>query len=422
MASAARQANFTEENLQYADDIKPTLQPTDSNPQSFLYPAYPALSPTPTKPEPSPVKYEDIQPKHEVKYEPQVEYEPSDNYPFLAFASSSITAAPSSPPVETASPHSAHGSHITPSSESFSCPLPAQVQLPPLLSSRPEYPQSTWLYQPTYDQSRSPTTEVFYQRERGDLSHCLRLNHRTSSHAHRLSGPYATYAPEYGYPAASDYHSLNEFGYNECRPNTHRILYPQAIYPGNGTSPYSHPVPHSTTAPDRPFVCEKCGARFNRNHDLKRHTRIHLEVKPFPCGWCEKAFSRKDALKRHLMVKACSGSKEVSVEESVRRAEQVRQRKFESPSPYTANTPPAPLLDKKANSPCNTKLEKPFHSISPTPKSHHGSATVHSQGPQKIHASPIQDSHFHHYVARDRKCSLSADSVSTNGSATTCSA
>jgi hypothetical protein len=77
----------------------------------------------------------------------------------------------------------------------------------------------------------------------------------------------------------------------------------------------------------------------------------------FPCGWCDKAFSRKDALKRHLMVKACSGSKEVSVEESVRRAEQVRQRNFQPPS------------------------------------SQH----------------------------RDRKYSLSDDSVSTSGSATTCS-
>ena len=36
---------------------------------------------------------------------------------------------------------------------------------------------------------------------------------------------------------------------------------------------------------------------FNRNHDLKRHKRIHLAVKPFPCNHCDKSFSRKDALK-----------------------------------------------------------------------------------------------------------------------------
>ena len=48
---------------------------------------------------------------------------------------------------------------------------------------------------------------------------------------------------------------------------------------------------------ERPFKCDQCPQSFNRNHDLKRHKRIHLAVKPFPCGYCEKSFSRKDALK-----------------------------------------------------------------------------------------------------------------------------
>jgi uncharacterized Zn-finger protein len=48
---------------------------------------------------------------------------------------------------------------------------------------------------------------------------------------------------------------------------------------------------------DRPFKCDQCPQSFNRNHDLKRHKRIHLAVKPFPCQHCEKSFSRKDALK-----------------------------------------------------------------------------------------------------------------------------
>ncbi|KAI0395585.1 hypothetical protein F5Y17DRAFT_188215 [Xylariaceae sp. FL0594] len=56
---------------------------------------------------------------------------------------------------------------------------------------------------------------------------------------------------------------------------------------------------------DRPYRCETCGQSFNRNHDLKRHKRIHLAVKPFPCANCEKAFSRKDALKRHTSAKGC---------------------------------------------------------------------------------------------------------------------
>lgn len=48
---------------------------------------------------------------------------------------------------------------------------------------------------------------------------------------------------------------------------------------------------------ERPFKCDVCPQSFNRNHDLKRHKRIHLAVKPFPCLHCDKSFSRKDALK-----------------------------------------------------------------------------------------------------------------------------
>ncbi|KAL8768980.1 MAG: hypothetical protein Q9209_004897 [Squamulea sp. 1 TL-2023] len=61
------------------------------------------------------------------------------------------------------------------------------------------------------------------------------------------------------------------------------------------------PAPHN----ERPFKCDQCPQSFNRNHDLKRHKRIHLAVKPFPCGHCDKSFSRKDALKRHILVKNC---------------------------------------------------------------------------------------------------------------------
>ncbi|KAJ5612091.1 transcriptional regulator family: C2H2 zinc finger [Penicillium lagena] len=69
----------------------------------------------------------------------------------------------------------------------------------------------------------------------------------------------------------------------------------------------AHQPPHGMPAPaaDRPFKCDQCPQSFNRNHDLKRHKRIHLAVKPFPCKHCDKSFSRKDALKRHILVKGC---------------------------------------------------------------------------------------------------------------------
>ncbi|KAI1163588.1 hypothetical protein F5B18DRAFT_619281 [Nemania serpens] len=63
---------------------------------------------------------------------------------------------------------------------------------------------------------------------------------------------------------------------------------------------------------DRPYRCDTCSQSFNRNHDLKRHKRIHLEVKPFPCVYCDKAFSRKDALRRHRLVKGCGNDGKTS--------------------------------------------------------------------------------------------------------------
>jgi hypothetical protein len=56
-------------------------------------------------------------------------------------------------------------------------------------------------------------------------------------------------------------------------------------------------LPHQQPQNDRPFKCDQCPQSFNREHDLKRHKRIHLAVKPFPCNHCDKSFSRKEALK-----------------------------------------------------------------------------------------------------------------------------
>jgi uncharacterized Zn-finger protein len=76
-------------------------------------------------------------------------------------------------------------------------------------------------------------------------------------------------------------------------------LMPAAMLHGGMPHMYSGHHPHAQQQPqnDRPFKCDLCPQSFNRNHDLKRHKRIHLAVKPFPCLHCEKSFSRKDALK-----------------------------------------------------------------------------------------------------------------------------
>ena len=78
-----------------------------------------------------------------------------------------------------------------------------------------------------------------------------------------------------------------------------------ALVPGmgmGGYGPHGHHMNmygnHSQpAAQERPFKCDVCPQSFNRNHDLKRHKRIHLSVKPYPCTFCDKSFSRKDALK-----------------------------------------------------------------------------------------------------------------------------
>ncbi|KIW75520.1 hypothetical protein Z517_10262 [Fonsecaea pedrosoi CBS 271.37] len=93
--------------------------------------------------------------------------------------------------------------------------------------------------------------------------------------------------------------------------NIQANMLPMAFNSGYAANAHSMYGPARSNTPqqqplhDRPFKCDQCPQSFNRNHDLKRHKRIHLAVKPFPCNHCDKSFSRKDALKRHILVKGC---------------------------------------------------------------------------------------------------------------------
>ena len=53
-----------------------------------------------------------------------------------------------------------------------------------------------------------------------------------------------------------------------------------------------------THSSHRPFRCSACPASFARNHDLKRHLKLH-DKKAWKCEGCSKVFSRRDAIRRH---------------------------------------------------------------------------------------------------------------------------
>ncbi|KAJ1928622.1 hypothetical protein IWQ60_001876 [Tieghemiomyces parasiticus] len=71
-------------------------------------------------------------------------------------------------------------------------------------------------------------------------------------------------------------------------------------------NPYGSPYYHRFQyVPTRPYKCTHCNQSFSRNHDLKRHVKIHSGDKPHQCNKCGKSFGRSDALKRHSQVKRC---------------------------------------------------------------------------------------------------------------------
>lgn len=92
---------------------------------------------------------------------------------------------------------------------------------------------------------------------------------------------------------------------------------------------------------DRPFKCDTCVQSFNRNHDLKRHKRIHLSVKPYGCEKCGKTFSRKDALRRHWMVRGCRGEEGATAPITP---------SFPPNGPPPALSPPSPQTNSTGNS------------------------------------------------------------------------
>lgn len=113
--------------------------------------------------------------------------------------------------------------------------------------------------------------------------------------------PYPSYTlPAMPGPVMSNLHSPGAQMSMVGHPGS---MLPMGFNSGYAANPHGMYGPPKTQSPqqaaanDRPFRCDSCPQSFHRNHDLKRHKRIHLAVKPFPCNNCDKSFSRKDALK-----------------------------------------------------------------------------------------------------------------------------
>ncbi|EAU91085.1 hypothetical protein CC1G_03253 [Coprinopsis cinerea okayama7 len=66
----------------------------------------------------------------------------------------------------------------------------------------------------------------------------------------------------------------------------------------------------------RPFRCTACPASFARNHDLKRHVKLH-DRKAWKCGSCQKIFSRRDAFKRHTNSSKTRGPRDTCTDADV---------------------------------------------------------------------------------------------------------
>lgn len=91
------------------------------------------------------------------------------------------------------------------------------------------------------------------------------------------------------------------FYYKYTKPKSLHLFDNTAAAAATTTNPINK---YTKYTPNKSYKCSICDQLFSRNHDLKRHQRIHTDFKPFHC-YCGKSFSRKDALKRHLLVKGC---------------------------------------------------------------------------------------------------------------------
>ncbi|KAK0721802.1 hypothetical protein B0T26DRAFT_769531 [Lasiosphaeria miniovina] len=128
--------------------------------------------------------------------------------------------------------------------------------------------------------------------------------------------------------------------------------------------PHLPPIPPQQ---ERPLKCDQRPQSFNRNHDLKRHKRVHITVKPLSCHNCDNSFSQKDALKRHRLVKGCGEKVRDPGPSNIDKSRPARESRVESPdADVSINTTSGfsfrdgPLsINQDVRSGTNIKMETP---------------------------------------------------------------
>ncbi|EGG00410.1 uncharacterized protein MELLADRAFT_93250 [Melampsora larici-populina 98AG31] len=234
--------------------------------------------------------------------------------------------------------HNSRTPYLSPSIDSSYAPFPSPPSYPPLVQEPRLCHGESYSEYPTFRMSHASLSE-------DPVPNRAEYNSQPLPH-HSHQPPSLPAQPDSFAPYPTELNSPDYY-----RPHMHALQYPYYQHPPRTLSSSEiHQAPMNseyhhrgssaqTQNSERPFKCATCPAGFNRNHDLKRHTRIHLAVKPFPCGWCEKSFSRKDALKRHLLVKGCAGNDKTSVDESIRRAEASKLKKPRAGDPSRLTLP-----------------------------------------------------------------------------------
>ncbi|EWG38877.1 hypothetical protein FVEG_01963 [Fusarium verticillioides 7600] len=195
------------------------------------------------------------------------------------------------------------------------------------IATQPPTPSSVSAHVDSYTHSRPPSTPNYYTSSATQPSSYPPYGHQPSPTQHTssnggpvprglgsMSGPHgAGMAPPASYRSYTSYQPLPTMG-GSVLSNIHQPGSQMSMIQGMSVGPYGHTMLYAgqgqpqPAQSERPFKCDQCVQSFSRNHDLKRHKRIHLAVKPFPCNFCSKSFSRKDALKvSHLAVLSIRG-------------------------------------------------------------------------------------------------------------------